>query len=350
MITTGDIDVRRQCRAGRITLTRPAALNALTYDMTMAIENALIAWRDDPEIALVLIDAQGDKAFCAGGDIQDLYETGRAGNFAFGKQFWRDEYRLNARIANYPKPYIALMQGFVMGGGVGISCHGSHRVVCSSSRIAMPECGIGLVPDVGGSSLLAHAPGFAGEYLGLTGSRMDPADAIHAGFADSFIEQAAWPELIDKLCATGDVRHLESHATDPGPSSLAAMSETINGHFALDTALDCVRSLEAENSEWAARTASTIRRACPISVACAFDLIRGARNADSILQVLASEYRFTARCMEQGEFLEGIRAAVIDKDRHPQWVQPDLEGITQERIGAMLSDLGPEELVFPEDI
>ena len=188
-----DILIRKIGRAGRITLNRPDALNALTYAMIHDIEAALDAWRDDDEVALVVIDAAGEKAFSAGGDIAEMYRTGTAGDFAYGRTFWADEYRVNAKIAEYPKPYVAFMQGFTMGGGVGVSCHGSHRVVGESSRIAMPECGIGLIPDVGGSFLLARAPGRLGEYLGTTGTRMGPGDAIFAGFADLFIPEAAGP-------------------------------------------------------------------------------------------------------------------------------------------------------------
>ena len=163
-----DIDVRIEGKAGRITLTRPKALNSLTAEMLEAIGDALTAWEHDDAVALVLIDAEGERAFAAGGDIVDLYKTGRAGDFGFGQRFWADEYRLNARIASYPKPYVAVMHGFTMGGGVGVSALGSHRIVTDSSQIAMPEVGIGLVPDVGGSKLLAHAPGCAGAYLGMT--------------------------------------------------------------------------------------------------------------------------------------------------------------------------------------
>ena len=148
-----DISLRIQGKAGRITLQRPEALNAMTYDMCLAIEKALIDWKNDPTVKLVIIDALGDKAFCSGGDISDLYEAGLNKNYSYGKKFWADEYRLNALISNYPKPYISFMQGYTMGGGVGISCHGSHRIVCETSKIAMPECSIGLVPDVGGSLL-----------------------------------------------------------------------------------------------------------------------------------------------------------------------------------------------------
>ena len=157
-----DLSIRRDGRAGRITLTREKALNALSHEMALEIEKALLAWRDDPEVALVLIDAEGEKAFCAGGDIREMYETGRAGDFDYGRRFWRDEYRMNALLAEYPKPIVSFLHGFVMGGGVGVGCHVSTRVVGESARIAMPECGIGLVPDVGGSLLLARAPGRLG--------------------------------------------------------------------------------------------------------------------------------------------------------------------------------------------
>ena len=349
MNPTGEISIRREGQAGRITLTRPKALNALTYAMATAIEAALVAWRDDPAISLVLIDAEGDKAFCAGGDIQDLYETGKAGDFAFGKKFWRDEYRLNAMIATYPKPYVALMQGFVMGGGVGISCHGSHRVVCETSRIAMPECGIGLIPDVGGSWLLARAPGHLGEYLGLTGSRMNAADAILAGFADSFVPRENWQKLTDLLCETGDVNRIAEFALDPGTSPLAEKLEAVDRNFSAGSAVESLARLETGQSEWEIATATALRKACPLSIASAFEIIRNARSAQSLAEVLAMEYRFTARCMEHGEFLEGIRAAVIDKDRNPQWQTPMLEDIGGERIAFMLSDLGSDELNFREE-
>ena len=187
-----DINFRINGKAGRITLQRPKALNAMTYKMCLAIENTLVEWKQEPKVELIIIDAQGDKAFCSGGDISDLYEEGSKKNYNYGKKFWDDEYRLNALIAKYPKPYIAFMQGFTMGGGVGISCHGSHRIVCETSKIAMPECSIGLIPDVGGSLLLARAPSNLGYYLGITGTQMDAADAIYSGFADIFIQKDEW--------------------------------------------------------------------------------------------------------------------------------------------------------------
>ena len=164
-----DIEIRTTGRAGRITLTRPHALNALSYDMCMSIDTAMRNWREDDAVDLIILDAEGEKAFCAGGDIAELYETATKGDYAYGQKFWRDEYLLNALIFEYPKPVISFLQGFTMGGGVGIGCHGSHRVVGESSRIAMPECSIGLVPDVGGSLMLALAPGRLGEFLGNYG-------------------------------------------------------------------------------------------------------------------------------------------------------------------------------------
>ena len=173
-----DIFIRKSGYIGHITLNRPDVLNSLTYSMILSIEKALIEWETDENIALIIIDAEGDRAFCAGGDIQILYENGFKKNFAYGKKFWADEYRLNEKIANYKKPFVAFMQGFTMGGGVGVSCHGSHRIVGETSKIAMPECSIGLVPDVGGSFLLAKLPGNIGIFLGVTGKRMRASDAI----------------------------------------------------------------------------------------------------------------------------------------------------------------------------
>jgi len=194
-----DILIRKVGVTGRITLTRPDALNAMTYEMCMAIGAALEDWRDDSSVRIIIIDAEGAKSFCSGGDIAELYKTGKAGDFAYGRKFWADEYRINVQIKNYPKPYVAIMDGIVMGGGVGISAHGSHRVVTENTLFAMPECGIGLVPDVGGNWLLARAPGRTGEYLAATGTRLNAADCLYAGIGDVFVPEAKLPELIEAL-------------------------------------------------------------------------------------------------------------------------------------------------------
>jgi enoyl-CoA hydratase/carnithine racemase len=339
-----DISIRKTGRAGRITLTRPKALNAMSYDMCLAIEAALDDWATDDDVALVIIDAEGDKAFCAGGDIQQLYDTGRAGDFAYGRTFWRDEYRLNAKIAEYPKPYIAFMQGFTMGGGVGISCHGSHRIVCDSSQIAMPECGIGLVPDVGGSLILANAPGRLGEYLGLTTSRMGPADAIYAGFADTYIPQDHWPDLIATLEATGDVSHITGET--PPQAAISGQQAEIDALFDGADLGAIVAALKASGSDLAASALKSMRRNSPLSMACAVEILHRMRGADGdIRHALELEYRFTFRAMEHGDFLEGIRAAVIDKDRSPNW-QHDLAAPPTAAAGRMLLPLGPDAMTF----
>ncbi len=337
-----DIHIRTQGRAGRITLTRPNALNALTYHMVLDIEAALDRWATDDAIALVIIDAEGDKAFCAGGDITQMYETATQGDFTYGRRFWRDEYRLNAKIFTFPKPYIALMQGFTMGGGVGVACHGSHRVVCETSRIAMPECAIGLIPDVGGSLLLARAPGRLGEYLGTTGHRMGPSDAIRAGFADYFIPGPDWPALVTDLCASGDPAAIDRAAFPASESPLAAEQALIDAHFAGETAADILRGLP--DTVWGHATGIALRRGCPLSVACFIELIHRVRGPDSITYALQQEYRFTARSASEGDFIEGIRAAVIDKDRNPRWTHPRLEDVSTMDVSRMLLPLGIDEL------
>ena len=341
-----DISIRKTGRAGRITLTRPKALNAMSYDMCLAIEAALDDWATDDDVALVIIDAEGDKAFCAGGDIQQLYDTGRAGDFAYGQTFWRDEYRLNAKIAEYPKPYVAFMQGFTMGGGVGISCHGSHRIVCDSSQIAMPECGIGLVPDVGGSLILANAPGRLGEYLGLTTSRMGPADAIYAGFADTFIPQDAWPALIERLEETGDPAQIDTARETPPQGVMRELQADIDAHFAGEDLQSIVNALKASDSAFAADALKAMGRNSPLSMACAVEILHRLRGpAADIRRALELEYRFTFRAMEQGDFLEGIRAAVIDKDRSPNW-QHDLDKPPTMAATQMLLPLGEHKMTF----
>ncbi len=332
-----DLLVRREGCAGRITLNRPKALNAMTYDMAMAIEAALLAWKQDDAVLLVLIDAAGERAFCAGGDIADLYRTGKAGDFAFGQRFWADEYRLNGLIAGYPKPYVAIMDGIVMGGGVGISAHGLHRIVTERSVLAMPECGIGLVPDVGGSLLLARAPGHLGEYLGLTGTRISGADAILTGFADFFVASQHLPELKTRLCETGDANVIADFVGSAEIAGLLAWQHRIAPIFGSTLLPDLLGALEAEASEWSAQALAAIRRASPLSIACSFDLIREVRAANTMQAALDLEYRFSSRCMEFGDFLEGVRAAIIDKDRMPKWRHDSIAAVSAQERAFMLA-------------
>ncbi|ASM71951.1 MULTISPECIES: enoyl-CoA hydratase/isomerase family protein [Roseobacteraceae] len=339
-----DISIRTVGVAGRITLTRPKALNAMTYDMCLAIEDALDRWRDDAAVKLVIIDAEGDRAFCSGGDIAELYATGRKGDFAYGQRFWADEYRLNAKIFTYPKPIVSFLQGFVMGGGVGIGCHGSHRIVGESSQIAMPEVGIGLIPDVGGTLMLALAPERLGEYLGTTAARMGPSDAIFAGFADSYTPQLKWPALIEQLESTGDVTLLNTTSETPETGPLQAQLDDINRHFGGESLGDIRRSLQAEDSDFARAALKSLDRNSPLSMACTIEALHRLRGPSlTIEKALDLEYRFTARAMEHGDFLEGIRAAIIDKDRNPAWQYADTD-VPPSAVSKMLRPLGDNAL------
>ncbi|AHM05391.1 3-hydroxyisobutyryl-CoA hydrolase [Roseibacterium elongatum DSM 19469] len=339
-----DIQIRVEGRAGRITLTRPKALNALTWDMCLKIEAALDAWAKDDAVALLIIDAEGDKAFCAGGDIAVMYETGKAGDFDYGRRFWADEYRMNAKMFNFPKPVVSLMQGFTMGGGVGVGCHGSHRVVCETSQIAMPETGIGLIPDVGGSLLLSRAPGRLGEYLGVTSDRMGPGDAIHAEFADYFIPRDRWPALIDTLCENGDWEAVDRAAETVPDSPLKQAQGQIDRLFSGETLRDILVDLTHHDGDLRDKAMKAIGRNSPLSMACAVEIIHRVRLRDTIEAALEQEYRFTYRAMEHGDFLEGIRATIIDKDRNPTWRHdaPDGPGVAD--VAQMLLPLGTQAL------
>jgi enoyl-CoA hydratase len=344
-----DILIRKEGRAGRITLNRPQALNALTYRMCLDIDAALIAWRGDPEVALVLIDAAGARAFCAGGDIAEMYATGTAGDYAYGRRFWRDEYRMNARIAEYRKPVVSFLQGFTMGGGVGVGCHGSHRVVGESAQVAMPECGIGLVPDVGGSFILARAPGHLGEYIGATGARMGPSDAILVGFADHFVPEAEWEALKAELIETGDAKTVAPRVRSAPKGRLPEQRTEIDAHFSAGSLADIARSLATAKTAFASEALAALRRSAPLSASCTIEIIRRLRGHATMREALDLEYRFTWRAMEHADFLEGIRAAIIDKDRAPRWHHAGLGAVPAKDVTRMLMPLGAEALTFGED-
>lgn len=336
--------IRIEGRAGRVTLNRPEALNALAHAMIGPITEALDKWSADPAVALVLFDAAGTRAFCAGGDIAEVYASGRRGAFGVAQRFWADEYRMDARIARYPKPIVTLAQGFVMGGGVGIAGNASHRIVGESSRVAMPECAIGLIPDIGASHLLARAPGRLGEYLGLTGHRMDAAEAIHCGFADAFVPEAAWPDLARTLCRDGDPAAITALAAPTSPAALAALRDPIDDAFSAPDLSTLAARLEA--SDWGHGVLKTLRRQSPLSMACTLALIRAARAEPGIEHALTREYRFSHRAASEGELLEGVRAAIIDKDRAPRW-RDEIDDVDPGSVARMLAPLGADELVLP---
>ena len=331
-----DLSIRKDRRAGRITFSRPQALNALSHEMAVAIHRALDDWRGDDSVALVIIDAEGDRAFCAGGDIAAVYHAGRAGDHAVGQGFFADEYRMNAAIADYEKPVVAFMQGFVMGGGVGVGGHAGHRVVGDTTQVAMPESGIGLIPDVGGTWLLSRAPGRIGEYLGLTGARMDAGDAIHAGFADIYLPEAEWDAAKETLAETGDVTRLKGR---PAPAS--ALADRDLSAFGGRSVDDIVVALEQQGDEAALKS---LRRNSPLSMAATLAMVRAARGDQRMQDALSREYRFTRRATAHSDFLEGVRAQIIDKDRLPVWAAD----AGPAAVDAMLAPLGADELEWED--
>ncbi len=341
-----DIRLRKVGQTGRITLQRPDALNAVTHDMVQAIAAVLPDWAADDDIAMLVIDAEGDRAFSAGGDLMGMYHFMTDGDLQNARTFWRDEYRMNAALFHFPKPVASFLQGFTMGGGVGVGCHASHRIVGDSSRIAMPECGIGLAPDVGGTLLLARAPGRLGEYLGTTGHRMGPAEAIHAGFADYFIDEATWPDLIARLEQTGDWEAIDRAASTPSASTLDV--DQIGHFFTGDTFRDIVAALRHDGGDWANDVLKRLELNAPLAMSATIELVHRARNRDRIEDALTNEYRFSHRVAAQGDFREGIRATIVDKDRAPKWAHDDIAAPSQAEVSAMLLPLGEFEWTMEE--
>ncbi|MFQ1700969.1 enoyl-CoA hydratase/isomerase family protein [Loktanella agnita] len=344
-----DIIIRKTGKAGHITLNRPAALNALTWDMCLAIEAAIDEWRSDSAIQLIIIDGAGDKAFCAGGDIAEMYASSQRQEYDYGQRFWRDEYRLNAKLARYPKPIVSFLHGFTMGGGVGVGCHASHRIVCDSSRIAMPECSIGLVPDVGGSLILANAPGRLGEYLGTTGARMGPADAIYAGFADCFIPEREWDTVKNDLINTGELTAIGAFDEHPGDGAIFANQVELNQHFSRSSMIEIGESLANSDFEFAKQALAALKRNAPLAMTVTLDIIRAVREQPDIRTALDHEFRYTYRCAEQGDFIEGIRAAIIDRDRNPRWRHQSWQEVPASEIAAMTAPLGDAALQWEDE-
>ncbi|ETX30633.1 enoyl-CoA hydratase/isomerase family protein [Roseivivax isoporae] len=343
---TDGVSIRREGRAGRVTLTRPGALNALDHEMCRAISAALIDWAQDPEVSVVLIDAEGERAFCAGGDVARVHREATGGRQAEVQAFWRDEYRMNAMIAEYPKAVVSFLHGYVMGGGVGLGCHASHRVVCESARIAMPECGIGLIPDVGGSLLLARVPGRLGEYLGLTGARMGPGDAIYAGFADLHVPQDGWTELKRALVETGQPAAVAAAAAPAPAATLPDLLNEAEALFAGETLVDVRAALQADDGAFAAEARAALDRGAPLSLGCTLALLHRLKaERAGIRRALELEYRFTHRALAEADFLEGVRALIVDKDKRPRW-RHAADALTSEDVAHMFEPLDGVGLDF----
>ncbi|MEQ1953458.1 enoyl-CoA hydratase/isomerase family protein [Mesorhizobium sp. CN2-181] len=325
--------------AGVITLTRPKALNAVTHQMILALSKAFSAWERDKDVALVVIKAEG-RAFSAGGDIADAYRAMRAGNRPV--QFFADEYRLNAALARFPKPCVSLIDGIVMGGGVGISCHGSHRVMTEKALFAMPEVGIGFFPDVGGSFLLSRLKASYGMYLGLTGARIRSGDALRAGIATHTVESAAIGDVFDELCkGVAPDKCLKGYASAPRAETDEGTLFSIARLFSREKLGDLLVGLEQarEAGETVAETAlAAIGKASPTSVAVTFREINTGAMLD-MDECMRMEFRILNRMVAGHDFPEGIRAAIIDKDGAPKWQPPTLAGVGDAAVEAYFAPL-----------
>ncbi|MCJ2068270.1 enoyl-CoA hydratase/isomerase family protein [Methylobacterium sp. J-030] len=345
-----DVIVERVGALGRLRLNRPKALNALTHGMVGAIDRALDRFSADPGIAVVLLTGEGERGLCAGGDLRTLYEST---DTVAAENFWRDEYRLDVRIAQFEKPFVAVMDGITMGGGVGLAGHAAHRIVTERSRVAMPETGIGYFPDVGGTWLLPRAPGEIGTYLGLTGEPVGAPDAIFCGFADALVPSAALPDLIDALAALppdageAGVRAVIARlAQDPGSAPLAAHRDVIDRCFAFDMVDEILAALDADGSNFAVATRKTLLTKAPTSLVLTLCLLRLGRASPNLEACLEREFHGSLAVLAEGDLREGIRAAVIDKDKSPRWNPATLDAVDPGRIARWLEKRA--EPVFPE--
>jgi enoyl-CoA hydratase len=347
-----DLIVRREGAAGVIRLNRPKAINAVTLEMFRDVDKALDAFEVDPAVGLVLLEGAGERGLCAGGDIRALYEDSKVRG-DLGKILWREEYILNARIAKFAKPYVAFMDGIVMGGGVGLAAHGSHRVVTDRTKLAMPEVGLGFFPDVGGTWLLSRSPGETGTYFGLTGQTMNGPDAVYAGFADAVVPAAKLAGLREALtkipagASSTDVKALiDGFATGETAGPVAALQPRIDNWFAHDRMQDIFAALHRDGSELALATLKTLNEKSPRGMVVTLNLLRLARKSSSLEECLVHEYRAALEVFASDDFREGVRAAVIDKDRNPKWSPPRIEDVTPEMVAPYFANLGKDELVF----
>lgn len=354
-IATGnepDLIARREGSAGIVRLNRPRAINAVTLDMFRGIHEALDEFEADPAVGLILLEGAGERGLCAGGDIRSLWESANAGG-DLGRVMWREEYLLNARIAKLPKPYVAFMDGIVMGGGVGLSAHGAHRIVTERTRLSMPEVGLGFFPDVGGTWLLSRAPGEIGTYFGLTGQNMNGADAIYAGLADVSVPSRKLAALRETLVGLGDLADsarvraaIAGFATGESASSVAAIRPRIDAWFAHGRMDDILTILQRDGSELARSILKTLNEKSPRGLVVTLKLLRLARASATLEECLAREYRAALAVFASDDFREGVRAAIIDKDRNPKWSPAAIHDVTLEMIAPYFANAGADELVF----
>lgn len=328
-----EVLLRVEKNVGLITLNRPKAINSLNEPMVAALSDALGRWAGDDAVSAVVLSGAGERGLCAGGDVVAIYHSAR-GDGTEARRFWRDEYLLNALIADFTKPYVALMDGIVMGGGVGVSAHANTRVVTESSKIGMPEVGIGFIPDVGGIYLLSRAPGGLGLHAALTGAPFTGADAIALGFADHFVPHDDLGAFSRAIVADGVDAALAAHAIEPPASELAAQRDWIDECYVGNSVADIVAKLAAHPAEEAQKAAKLIGTRSPIALSVTFAAVRRAAELSTVKDVLVQDYRVSSASLRSHDLVEGIRAQLIDKDRNPQWSPATLASVTAADVEA----------------
>lgn len=337
--------ISRQGALGLLTLNRPRAINALTHEMVKTLHVALEQWARDPGVQTVALVGSGDRGLCAGGDIVSIYRDATGGG-RDSIEFWRDEYALNAIIASYPKPYVAAMDGIVLGGGVGVSAHASHRVVTERTKIGMPEVGIGFVPDVGGTYLLSRSPGELGTFVALTAGHVGAGDAIELGLADHFVASQDVDRLLELLADHPVEVALDKVVTAAPPAPLAEERSWIDAAFAHDAIHEIQAALRQVDTEPARTALAALAGKSPTSLVVTLRALRSARGMD-LPVALAQELRIAVRMLRGHDFPEGIRAQVIDKDRDPQWSPASLDEVTVDLVNTHFESIGEDELVLP---
>lgn len=318
---------------GLITLNRPKAINSLNQPMVDALSAILTNWAGDDAVRAVVLSGAGERGLCAGGDVVSIYHSARNDGVE-ARRFWRDEYLLNAQIAEFPKPYVALMDGIVMGGGVGVSAHANTRVVTDTSKIAMPEVGIGFIPDVGGVYLLSRAPGGLGLHAALTGAPFSGADAIAMGFADHYVPHGDVEAFRRAVVSDGVEDALAKYATEPPASELAAQRDWIDECYAGDTVGDIVAALRGHDAGPAEDAANLIATRSPIALSVTLAAVRRAAKLATLKDILVQDYRVSSASLRSHDLVEGIRAQLIDKDRNPQWSPAQLSAVTAADVEA----------------
>ena len=343
-----DLLVKVENGVGVITLNRPKAINSLTHAMVIQVENALRKWADDASVHTVLLTGAGERGLCAGGDVIAIHDSAK-GDGSEARSFWHDEYIVNAFISRYPKPYVAIMDGIVMGGGVGVAAHGSVRVVTDTTKMGMPEVGIGFIPDVGGTYLLARTPGRLGVHAAITGAPFTGADAIALGFADHYVPHDRLADFTAAIIADGVEEALSTFAVEPPPSALLAQRGWIDECYAGGTAVDVVDALRAKGPGPAKDAANLIESRSPISVAVTLEAVRRAAHLDTLEDALRQEFRMANRALRSHDLVEGIRAQLVDKDRNPKWSPASLAECTPDDVAAYFAPADPD-LTFPEGV